>query len=375
MIARKAVFGLLVLSLGGVVVSQADPPPVTPPPVAPASAPVAADPNAPAAKIEFATPIHDFGKIKSGDAVKYTYYFTNTGNEVLEITGVRPSCGCTTAGDFSKKVEPGQSGTIPIQFNSGNFSGNVFKSITVTSSAKNQPTTVLQLKGTIWKSIELSPAYSVLTIPPDAPSGSTKVNITNNLEEPLILLEPQSSNPAFSAELKTNQLGKGFELTIIAKRPLNTGTLNGQITMKTTSTNTPVLTVPFWANVQAAVMIFPAQITLPPAPLTNKVTPSITIQNNSTNHLSITEPEVNVPGVQVDFKELQPGKVFTASFVFPEGFAVPPGKQVFFTAKSTDPENPVIKVAILQTLRPAGPPKLPAAPAPAAAAPRAQSTQ
>src|SRR6266436_997309 len=181
MIARKTILSVLTLNLG-LVLSQANPPPVTP--TAAAVSPAApVDTNAPGPKIEFATPIYEFGKIKSGDPVKYTYYFTNTGTEVLEISRVQPSCGCTTAGDFSKKVEPGQTGTIPIQFNSGNFNGNVFKTITVSSSAKNQPTAVLQLKGTIWKAIEFAPAYSVLNIPPDAPSGSAIVHITNNIEE------------------------------------------------------------------------------------------------------------------------------------------------------------------------------------------------
>jgi hypothetical protein len=373
MIARKTVLMVLTLNLG-LVLSQANPPPANPAP-APAQASVPADTNAPGPKIEFATPVYEFGKIKSGDPVKYTYYFTNSGTETLEISRVQPSCGCTTAGEFTKKVEPGQSGSIPIQFNSGNFNGNVFKTITVSSNAKNQPTTVLQLKGAIWKAVEFSPAYSVLSIPPDAPVGTSVVHITNNLEEPLNLFEPHSSNPAFSAELKTNQVGKGFELTISAKRPLNTGTLNGQITLKTTSTNTPVVTVPFWANVQSAVMVYPPQITLPPAPLTNKVTPSITIQNNSTNKLSVSDAEVNVPGVELQFKEMQPGKVFSAQLVFPEGFELPKGKEVVFTAKSSNPDTPVIKVPILQTMHfPAGPQVPPTPPPAAATAPRAQAT-
>ena len=145
--------------------------------------------------------------------------------------------------------------------------------------------------------------------------------------------------------------------------------------MKTSWTNTPVVTVPFWANVQSAVMVFPPQITLPPAPLTNKITPSITIQNNSTNQLSVSDPEVNVPGVEVQFKEMQPGKVFSAQFVFPEGFQLPAGKQVLFTAKSSNPDTPLIKVPILQAVRPAAPPPLPATPQPPAAnGPRAQVT-
>jgi len=376
MIARKTVLSVLTLNLG-LVLCQADPPPANPPPAAPAVAPATApaDTNAPGPKIEFATPIYEFGKVKSGDPVKYTYYFTNTGSETLEISRVQPSCGCTTAGDFSKKVEPGQAGTIPIQFNSGNFNGNVFKTITVSSNAKNQPTTVLQLKGTIWKAIEFTPAYSVLNIAPDALSGTAVVHITNNLEEPLILLEAHSSNPSFSAELKTNQVGKGFDLTITGTRPLTNGTLNGQITLKTTSTNTPVVTVPFWANVQSAVMVYPPQITLPQAPLNTKATLSITIQNNSTNKLTVSDAEVNVPGVELQLKEMQPGRIFSAQLVFPEGFQLPQGKQVLFSAKSSNPDMPEIKVPILQTMRPPAPPALPAStPPPAATGPRAQAS-
>jgi hypothetical protein len=213
-----------------------------------------------------------------------------------------------------------------------------------------------------------------LTIPPDAPAGTATVHITNNLEEPLNLFEPHSSNPAFSAELKTNLVGKGFELTITAKRPLNTGTMNGQVSMKTSSTNTPLVTVPFWANVQSAVMVYPPQITLPPAPLTNKVSPAITIQNNSTNKLTVTDAEVNIPGVELQFKEMQPGKVFSAQLVFPEGFELPKGKEALFTAKSSNPDTPNIRVPILQAFHPPAAPALPPSPPPAATAPRAQAT-
>jgi len=324
--------------------------------------------NAPGPKIEFATPVYDFGKIKSGDPVKYTYYFTNTGGQVLEVTHVQPSCGCTTAGEYSKRVEPGATGIIPIQFNSANFSGSVFKTIAVNSTARNQNAVTLQLKGTIWKPIEFIPSYPVLDVPPDVPSASTVVRITNNLEEPLMVFDPHCSNPAFTAELKTNTPGKGFELTISASRPLATGTAQGQVTLKTSSTNTPTITATFWANVRPAVMVFPAQVTLASGPLTNKATPSVTIQNNSTNALTLSEATVNVPGVDVQVKELQPGRIFTAMLTFPEGFQVPQGQQAQFTAKSSNPQMPLIKVPILQMPRPVSPPPVP----PAASVPTAQ---
>src|ERR1051325_2118484 len=128
--------------------SIAAPPPGTPrlaapariiPPAAAAGQVVptaaAAAPTKPSgAKIVFATPNYDFGKVTAGDPVNYTFYFTNVGTTTLELASVQPSCGCTTAGEWSKSVEPGKSGSIPIRFNSPAMSGPVAKSVTVRRS-------------------------------------------------------------------------------------------------------------------------------------------------------------------------------------------------------------------------------------------------
>src|SRR5690348_15247627 len=78
----------------------------------------AADTNAAAAHIQFQVTTFDFGKLSIGQPARHDFIFTNTGSAVLEISAVRPSCGCTTAGDWSKTVEPGKTGIIPLQFNS-----------------------------------------------------------------------------------------------------------------------------------------------------------------------------------------------------------------------------------------------------------------
>ena len=48
--------------------------------------------------IQFNTENYDFGKVISGETINYTYLMTNTGDAVLEISNVKPSCGCTTVG-------------------------------------------------------------------------------------------------------------------------------------------------------------------------------------------------------------------------------------------------------------------------------------
>jgi hypothetical protein len=179
--------------------------------------------------------------------VKYTYVFTNAGDQLLELS-VASACGCITA-DWSRKVEPGKTGVIPIAFNTANYSGPVLKSITVTCNDRTNPRPVLQFKGTVWRPVDVFPAMVVLNLTPDAPLPSTTVHLTNNLAEPITLSAPESNNRAFAAELKTIQPGKEFQVVIAPVSPLAPGRVQAQITLKTSSTNVPVLTIPVLANV------------------------------------------------------------------------------------------------------------------------------
>ena len=127
------------------------------------------------------------------------------------------------------------------------------------------------------------------------------------------------------------------------------------MTIKTTSTNAPTLSFTVYATVVAEVTVMPPQVTLPYAPISTKLTPSVTIQNNSTNALVLSEPTVNAKDVEVQINELQPGKTFTAMLKIPEGFEIAQGQKVELSLKSNHPKFPVINVPITQMQRPTPP--------------------
>ena len=346
--------------------------PTSPPPATVAST------NSIGPRIQFATPVYDFGRARAGDPVKYTYVFTNTGDRMLIVNSVQPGCHCTTAGEWTKQVEPGKTGEIPIQFNTAGTSGMIVRQVTVACNISNQPPLVfIQIKGTVYKPYDVNPPYVYLNVSPDVETASLNVAITNNTDEPLILFPPESNNRMFSAQLVTNQPGRGYQLRISTVPPVSSGSVQGQILLKTSWTNTPVITVMVVANVQPALMVMPTFMTLIPGPLPNAVTNSVTIQNNSTNLLTLSEPVVNVPGVEAAIKELQPGRSFAAILAFPQGFQISPGQQVELSVKSSNPKFPVVKVPVVQYARTTGVPQpvRPAAamraPAPAVAPPTA----
>src|ERR1700722_4353179 len=167
--------------------------------------------NTGAAEIQFETPIFEFGRVQVGDPVKHDYVFTNTGNATLVISKVEPKCGCTITSAWTKEVEPGKTGIIPIQFNSTGYGGAVTKFVGVSCNAKTTPEVMLQLKGTVFKTIEVTPTTAVLTVFSDSDSNAVAVvHITNNLAAPITLSEPQSSNAGLEATLKTLQPGREF---------------------------------------------------------------------------------------------------------------------------------------------------------------------
>ena len=98
----------------------------------------ASDPNKTGdmAIMAFDKTTHDFGEIKQGGTVAYSFNFTNTGKAPLVITEAHSSCGCTVPTYPHDPIQPGQQGTIEVSFNSKNKSGDVKKTVTIIANTK-----------------------------------------------------------------------------------------------------------------------------------------------------------------------------------------------------------------------------------------------
>jgi hypothetical protein len=91
----------------------------------------------------------DFGKVVEGEIVSHTFKFENTGDAPLIISRVEPSCGCTTAKNWSSKpYAPGAEGEISIDFDSNQRPGSQKKSIQVIANT-NPAVTNLYLRGDV----------------------------------------------------------------------------------------------------------------------------------------------------------------------------------------------------------------------------------
>lgn len=303
-------------------------------------------------RIDFDSTNLDIGKVMAGRGVDHTFVFTNKGDQALEITDVRPTCGCTIAGTWDRRVEPGHAGNIPIRYMPPDYGDPIiFKTVIVLCNDPTRSNVVLNIKGTIWKPIEVKPPIVAFNIiGSNCQTNQTRVvHIVNNVKEPLELYEPVCDNQAFQTSLKTLQPGKEFELAVTLDPAKQSGNLTVPISIKTSSTNMPVISIIAFAVVQPEVMATPAQIMLSPGLLKTNVQSSVTIQYNQTGALVLSEPAVNVPGVEVRLRETLPGRQFVLTASFPSGFHIQKGQNVQIRVKTSDPNIPALTIPVYQT--------------------------
>ena len=77
----------------------------------------------------------NFGDVKQGQKVSHVFHYKNTGTDTLRIDNIVSSCGCTVPNSYERKVAPGASGSITVEFNSENKMGVVNKTLTILSNA------------------------------------------------------------------------------------------------------------------------------------------------------------------------------------------------------------------------------------------------
>ncbi|HEY6166969.1 MAG TPA: DUF1573 domain-containing protein [Verrucomicrobiae bacterium] len=314
----------------------------------PAAAPAITKTNAP--HLQFAETVFDFGRAKASDTLKHEFIFTNTGTALLEITGVQPGCGCTTAGTWDHQIEPGKAGKIPIQFNPSSYNGPISKSIIVTCNDPAQATHFLQIKAAVWRPIDVQPTYvNFLQVEGEETNETKVVRIINNFDDPITLEPPAAANPAYKTELKTVRPGKEFELLISYVGAATNFGVPANFLLKTSATGMPSININAFAMAQAAVTPVPQMIVLPSTPVSPGYHAQATIRNNSRTPVQVSEPTINAEGVTAEVKEVEPGKVFNVTLSFATNFVAKSGQSMALMVKTTHPKYPVVRVPITQT--------------------------
>ena len=96
---------------------------------------------------KFNTEKHDFGKIKAGTPVTYSFEIKNITDKPIVVENSTASCGCTTPGKIDDPIMPGATAMLKVQYNAAAVSPFT-KDIYVTFAGIAQPK-VVQITGEV----------------------------------------------------------------------------------------------------------------------------------------------------------------------------------------------------------------------------------
>lgn len=108
---------------------------------------------------------YDFGDIKQGETVSHIFVLSNSGGDLLKISDVKASCGCTAAAPEKKELAPGESTNLTVKFNSSGRQGKQTKTVRIFSNDTQNPEMILTISGNVVLSGNNSGAPPIIYLP------------------------------------------------------------------------------------------------------------------------------------------------------------------------------------------------------------------
>ncbi len=301
-------------------------------------------PTGPAPKIGAEEASHEFGQVWTGDKVNHTFLIRNTGDAVLKITQVKPSCGCTVAKQYDREIQPGATGKIPVTINTAKLKAKINKTITVKSNDTTTGDFRLTMTGTVKRRFEIDPARgaSFGRIRPDEDLTRT-LTLTNNMDKPSKLTLAAVKAGVFNAEIVEKEPGSVYELTISAKPPYAEKINRGNFKLQTDLPGKVGVDIAVSAYVPPLVEVTPPQVIIPKAQAKTRQQ-SVRVKFNSKEPHEILTATTNVPGAQVELKKIAESH-YDVVLGLPANYA-PPAAGHKLTLKTDDPKNAEVEVKI-----------------------------
>lgn len=286
------------------------------PPAAKAAAPA----DAPALTIEATS--QDKGRLAKGTPAEYVFTVRNTGKSELNISEVRPSCGCTVA-SFDKSIAAGASGSVKATIDTSRFQGPIAKTVTVKSNDPSKPEMTLTMKADIYQLVEVLPSDRAMLTTVRGESATKSFTIKSNQPDapPLEITGVEAKIPGLSHKLIKVADGYQLDLTLAGDAPV--GPLAGEVKLETNNPKVPLVTIQVSGNVRGPILVAPSAVFLPSKNAAEMAQESRIVNLRPSKEgvtFKVTDVKVGDPILKAELSEVQPGTLYTVKI----GFTSPP---------------------------------------------------
>lgn len=323
---------------------------------------VAQDSAAPAApaiskpKALAVLPVKDLGKVSVGETLEVDFEIRNGGDAELQITEVRPACGCTVV-EYDAAISPGQVGKVHATLDTSNLNGPVSKTITVFTNDPENPALVLTLTAEIHPFIAAMPGYARFITVQGEGEGRVAQNLWSKDGEPMKVTGVESPSPFLTAEyhiaseeeLHAQGEGQQWLVELILKENAPVGAINDYVTILVDHPKQSQVRLPVSGFVRPILAVTPPVADFEEIEVVEPLRASLQIRSFASEDIQLTSVESSVEAVQAEIVQVEAGRRYQLRVVVSPEIAKGPFLGVL-TVKTDSPKVPELLIELKGTV-------------------------
>jgi Protein of unknown function (DUF1573) len=301
--------------------------------------------------------IKDVGVVPKGDKIATSFDIRNDGKAPLEITDVRPSCGCTVA-KFDRTIAPGQTGKVNVEIDTATFGGPVSKGVTVFTNDPATPQIELTVRADVEPFIQVKPGYArYITVQGEKEKG----HIVQTLWAPdgaaLEVVKVESPYPylkvdfheATAEERMTDAPGRQWRIDMTLDHDAApVGALAGYLLVHVNHPKQKLVQIPISGFVRPVIAVTPPTANFGSIELKEPQKAVLNIRAFSTEPIRITSIDAG-KGVDAQLESVQEGREYQVRLTLkPELGKGPINHKI--TIHTDSPKKPTIEVDLVGTV-------------------------
>jgi hypothetical protein len=307
-------------------------------------------------------PVVDVGPVTQGDDIVRDFKLQNNGDADLEVTEVKPSCGCAVA-SVARVIKPGRIGIVKVVISTGEFRGPIAKGVTVFTNDPAMPRIQFVIKANVRALVEVKPTvarlivvqgerYDPVTLSLEAPA-QPEFQVTR-VVSPYPFLEarfrPASSEASGESDGESGEPKPSewnVELTLKPDAPI--GPMADFLVVTTNHPTIKTVKVPVSGFVRPPVAVVPESYDFGSRAVEEELPGAVDVKVLSTRPVHLGEAKSSVPGVQVSVEELEAGRHYNVVILLRPG--LPKGEVAGTITVSTDSARyPTIEIPVTGTV-------------------------
>ncbi|MCH9650715.1 MAG: DUF1573 domain-containing protein [Deltaproteobacteria bacterium] len=276
--------------------------------------------DAAAPKAVVSETILDLGIVPKGDQAKFEFVVRNEGTAELEITEVRPACGCTVA-QFESRIPPGGSGKITAVLDTTNLYGANSKTLTVFTNDPANATMVLTVKSDVKPYLAASPGYARFNTVQLEHEGTITQNLWAEDGNDFKVVSAEAPYPFMrtsfreATEEEKIEKGKGrqwlVDITLASDAPV--GALTKHLVITTDHPKQKWVKIPVSGFVRPVVAVTPPQVNFRSVDLNEPKSTHLLFKNFATELVHVTGVESNMENLTATVVPVEEGRSYRVS--------------------------------------------------------------